>query len=70
MHAMTTAPRDGTTVLIRTWSGDVPAYYLDCAWLRADGEDIPDCWRPDHEEGADQDSDIELKDALGWAPAH
>lgn len=68
MLPMSTAPRDGTPVMIRTWHGDVEAYYVDCGWLRDDEPDVADCWRPVRDNGVDDD-DIELYDALGWAPA-
>lgn len=68
MRSMTSAPRDGTTVLVRTWHGDVPCYFLDCEWLRDGGDEVTDCWRPDHDAGAVQDSDVETGDALGWSP--
>lgn len=64
MRPMSDAPRDGTTIVVRTWFGDVRARYVDCQWLRDRGEDVPDCWRP--EERHVDDDDIELANALGW----
>lgn len=66
---MDSAPKDGSMVWINTFHGEVRAYFLDCEWLREDDPEIGDCWRPigDNPNLVD-DSDIELKDALGWRP--
>lgn len=71
---MSSAPRDGSEIIIRAKGiGIVAAYYVDCSWLRerdpetglAGDPSIPDCWRRSRRNGMD---DIELNDATGWRP--
>lgn len=77
MQSMSSAPRDGTPVLVLGPKGWRRARYIDCEWLRNDCQvipggrvipgdpDIADCWRPD----AYHEGDIELNEARGWKPA-
>ncbi len=64
MKRMSTAPTDGTEILVLGPRGWRRAYYVDCKWLRNSGEpSIRDCWRTLH------GVDIELNEARGWKPA-
>ena len=72
MRRMSTAPRDGKEIMVRSQGRWRRARYHDCKWLRdpfvaapglcMDGIAVNDCWR------TRTGSDIELEDAIGWRP--
>ncbi len=70
--AMTSAPRDGTEIIVLARGEERRCWYVDCEWLRRRFEvrgrvipgdpEVSDCWR------CEDGDDIELSDAKGWRP--